>query len=117
LKSINEKCHPDYKQSVLEFQERCKGLRIGFVEGVIRHFFHGSKANRKYHDRWKILVKYQYSPFKMVWFDNNFLLYPRHSFPQGMKDEIRAYFFERNDDEGLEEEDEIDIPVFFQAKC
>ena len=60
--SLNHAVHADYRASLQAFEARCKGLRFGYVPGVIRHYYHGTKLNRKYNSRWKILVKYQYEP-------------------------------------------------------
>ena len=99
LKSINENSTDDYKQSVLNFQNRVRHLRLGYVPGVIRHYFHGSKKNRKYNDRWQILLKHEYSPSKHITTDKTGILVPTQSCPQEMLDEIMDYFRERNEDE------------------
>lgn len=99
LKSINENSTDDYKQSVLNFQNRVRHLRLGYVPGVIRHYFHGSKKNRKYNDRWQILLKHEYSPSKHITTDKTGILVPTESCPQEMLDEIMDYFRERNEDE------------------
>lgn len=49
--------HPEYARMLLEFQERCKGLRITFVPGTIAHHFHGHLADRKYQERWALLTR------------------------------------------------------------
>ena len=33
----------EYKNDMLDYQTKAKGLRIGYVPGVIRHYYHGSK--------------------------------------------------------------------------
>ena len=98
-KSINPGSTTDYKNSIMEFQNRVKNLRIGYVPGVIRHHFHGSKKNRKYMDRWKILMKYGFEPTTYLTKDENGLLVPSDKCPEGMLSEIRNYFQERNEDE------------------
>lgn len=98
-KSINPLSTEDYKKSVAMFQERVKNFRIGYVPGVIRHHFHGSKKHRKYMDRWKILLKYGFEPSKHLTNDENGLLIPSDKCPVGMLDEIYRYFSERNEDE------------------
>jgi hypothetical protein len=95
--------HPDnsadYKDSVLEFQRKIKNIRVGYVPGIIRHYYHGSKANRQYGERWKILVKYQYSPDIHITYDKNGVLVPTSECPKGLLDDILAYFRERNEDD------------------
>ena len=97
-KSINEENSEDYKDSVLKFQSKIRNLRFGYVPGTLKHHFHGSKKNRKYTERWKILVNHQYSPYDFL--VKNELLIPSSTFPEEMKEDILKYFKERNEDEG-----------------
>jgi hypothetical protein len=101
LKSLNEATTQDYKDSVLEFYEKSKNLRLGYIPGLIRHYFHGSKKNRKYSERWKILVDKCYTPSIHLTKNKDELLVPSSSFPKGLADDIMKYFSERNEDEGL----------------
>jgi hypothetical protein len=97
--ALNKDNSSDYKQSVADFQTRVKNLRFGYVPGIIRHYYHGSKANRKYGERWKILVNHQYSPYQHVTYDSNGVLVPTAQCPKKMLDDIFAYFGERNEDD------------------
>lgn len=99
-KSLNMSVTQDYKQSVVDFETHAKRLRLGYVPGVIRHYFHGSKKNRKYQERWRILVDNKYSPSLHITTDASGLLIPTKDCPQEMLDSILAYFEERNEDEG-----------------
>lgn len=101
VKSINTNSSNDYKKSIVEFQNKIKNLRFGYVPGVIKHYYHGSKKNRKYMERWKILVKYNYSPVLHITKDENGILIPSNECPKGLLDEILQYFTERNEDEYL----------------
>lgn len=96
---LNKDNSPDYKQSVAEFQKRVKNMRFGYVPGVIRHHYHGSKVNRKYGERWKILVNHQYSPTKHITYDANGVLVPTATCPRKMLADIFDYFGERNEDD------------------
>uniref|UniRef100_A0A6C0DJY1 Uncharacterized protein n=1 Tax=viral metagenome TaxID=1070528 RepID=A0A6C0DJY1_9ZZZZ len=98
LRGINEKSTDDYKDSVLRYQNRVKTLRLGYVPGVLRHYFHGSKENRKYGDRWKILLNHNFSPREHLTHDENGILIPTPECPREMLDEILNYFKERNED-------------------
>ena len=51
-----------YVEHVDAWQRRAFGLRLGYVPGLVRHYFHGSKRNRRYLDRYKLLVKHRYTP-------------------------------------------------------
>jgi hypothetical protein len=99
-KSLNPDTTNAYKESLRLFQKRAAQLRLGYVPGVIRHHFHGSKKNRKYHERWQILVENMYNPFIHITKNRDGLLVPTELCPQKMLDEILAYFAERNEDEG-----------------
>ena len=90
--------HPDYNNSMLEFQNKAKTLRLGYVHGVIRHHFHGSKKNRKYTERWKILQKYQFSPNNDITYENGILI-PTKNFSKEFIDDILTYFVERKEDD------------------
>lgn len=92
--------HSRYVQKLVRWQERAlKYLHkdIGYVDGTISHFFHGRKAQRKYKERWSILLDNNYDPDLdlkrdtqglWVFTDNNIRL----------RDEMRAYFAQRNED-------------------
>jgi len=98
-KSLNKNVHPDYLKSLEEFQQRSSNLRLGYIPGVIRHFYHGSKKNRKYNERWQILVKHQYSPKKHITRNEDGLLVPTPECPPELLNDIMHYFCERNEDE------------------
>jgi hypothetical protein len=93
-----------YKDMVLEWEQMAvTRLRknVGYVDGSIIHYWHGSKKNRQYVDRWQILIDNKYDPNKDLSRD-----------PQGMyrlnihhgdrsikiRDLIRGYFRQRNED-------------------
>jgi hypothetical protein len=95
----NIKYSDDYNNSMLEYQTNASKLRLGYVPGVIRHHFHGSKINRKYTERWKILMKYNYSHKEHLTYDNQGILIPTEKFSQDFKDDIMNYFRERKEDE------------------
>ena len=100
--AINTNSSDAYRASVRDFQEWVKDLRFGYVPGVIRHFFHGHKQNRKYTDRWKILVDHKYDPLRFIHYRDDGVLVPiEGAFPEGLKEEIMKYFEERNEDEGV----------------
>jgi len=99
LKSINSEVTDDYKNSILEYEKRVKGCRLGYVPGVIRHHFHGHKKNRKYSERWFILIENQYQPSVHVQFNEEGLIVPTELFPEKLKSDILNYFRERNEDD------------------
>ena len=99
VKSLDKDATSDYKNSLEEFQRKASGLRLGYVPGVIRHYFHGSKKNRKYLELAVILAHHKYEPSKHIMLRSDGLLIPTSSCPQKLLDEILNYFAERNEDE------------------
>lgn len=97
--SLNHQVHPDYLQTLEEYQQRACKLRLGYIPGVIRHFFHGSKKNRKYKERWQILVNHQFSPMKHITRNADGLIIPTPECPKELLQDILKYFQERNEDE------------------
>jgi hypothetical protein len=89
----------DYNNSMLEYQTISSKLRLGYVPGVIRHHYHGSKKNRNYTERWKILMKHKFSPIEHLTYDNQGILIPTNSFSSEFKEDIMNYFNERKEDE------------------
>jgi len=100
--SINDNYSNDYKQSIYEFEKRTRLLRVGYIPGVIRHYYHGSKKNRNYANRWKILIQYEYIPSEYITKDENGILIPTKTCPHGLLNDILEYFKSRNDDEMYE---------------
>jgi len=98
-KSVNGAGAAGYRESIEAFQSRALGLKLGYVPGIVRHYFHGSKKNRKYSDRWQILVRHQYDPNLHIKMGTDGLLAPTADCPQEMLEEISQYFAERNEDE------------------
>jgi hypothetical protein len=91
---------PVYVQWCLDWQDRAiKHLRynVGCMDGLIMHYWHGKKTDRKYSNRWHILVENEFDPlvdlkrdWQGVWqlTDHNTRL----------RDDIRAYLESRNED-------------------
>jgi hypothetical protein len=99
LKSLNEAVTDEYKASVLAFEHSASALRMGYIPGVIRHFYHGQKKDRKYMERWKILVKHAYAPCLHVKKNADGLLVPSEACPTQLLADILNYFSERNEDD------------------
>jgi hypothetical protein len=88
-----------YNDSMLEFQQKAKTLRLGYTPGVIRHYYHGSKKNRNYTERWQILIKHQFSPSQHLTYGPTGILIPTAEFSEEFKNDIMDYFKERKEDE------------------
>lgn len=97
-KALNPNNHEAYKKDALVFQERMKHIRFSYVPGVIRHYYHGTKANRRYRERWQILVDHQYNPEQHLKKKNG-LLVPSETCPPKLLEDILQYFKDRNEDD------------------
>ncbi len=93
-----------YKNQVRVWQERSERFirrDVGIVPGSIVHDWHGKKKDRKYHDRWKILVDRKYNPETDIKRDYQGLYQLQdHGDLRsiGLRDDIRKYFRARNED-------------------
>jgi len=99
INSVNGGVTDGYKKSIKEYEKNMKTLRFGYVPGVIRHYFHGTKQNRKYCERWQIIVKNNFDPYIHLTRDDIGILIPSKSCPSQLLDDILQYFKERNEDE------------------
>jgi len=54
--------HKEYKARLNEFEKSVRDLKLGFITGTILHHWHGRLEDRKYRERWDILVSNEYNP-------------------------------------------------------
>ena len=98
--SLPGKIHPNYRRDVLAWQERAREVvrgDLGYARGTILHSFHGSKANRRYVTRWDILVRHRFDPHSDVFRNSQGVLELEERKPE-LRDEIRRYFKQRDED-------------------
>jgi hypothetical protein len=89
---------PEYKALILNWQSRVRRLRLGYVPGVIRHFFHGSKINRRYVERNQILLRHGFVP-SMISYNADGILVPSSEFSSFLESDILNYFQQRLEDD------------------
>jgi len=92
--------HPNYKAAIMAWQERAETFikrDIGFVPGTILHHWHGKAKDRKYNERWKTLVRHKFDPLTDIKRDWQGL-YQLNPLKWGLRDELRAYARDRNED-------------------
>lgn len=87
------------KNEKIEYYKKCYGLKLGYVPGVIRHYYHGSIKNRNYINRYKILKDNNFDFQKHITFDINGILVPTDQCPEGIIQGILEYFADRNEDD------------------
>jgi len=102
--SLNKDTSSAYQQAILDYQARCwTALRcdVGYVPGSLVHAFHGKKKDRRYWDRWQVLIKNDYRP-NVDLKRNSYGVYQLHDDMTlrsvRLRDEIRAYFRSRKED-------------------
>ena len=88
-----------YLDDVKRFQDKMEGLKLGYVPGTIRHFFHGKKENRNYWGREDILIKYNFDPTTFIEYNSDGLIIPSKIVPKEFIIDIFDYFKNRNEDE------------------
>lgn len=89
-----------YIEQLQMWQDRCKQhirKNVGFMQGSIMHYWHGKKVDRRYQDRWKILVKHAYDPEFDLKPDEYGLWQYTGNKPE-LEYDIRKYFRARNED-------------------
>jgi hypothetical protein len=94
-----QNCSRPYVDAVLRWQARAATLKqnIGYIDNHAIHYFHGSKLARAYGSRWRILLDNQYDPRTDVSRDWQGVLQLTGNKPR-LRDQIRAYFRDRNED-------------------
>lgn len=100
-KGVHGEMGTGYKVKAAEFQKLCDTFikqDVGYVPGTLLHHFHGSKVNRNYVNRWKILVDNSYDPNTDIMIDKDGLPFLVGN-KTGMRDGLRQYFRARNEDD------------------
>ena len=94
-----EYCSKPYVDAVLRWQARAADLKrnIGFVDNHAIHYFHGSKVSRAYGSRWRILLDNNFDPRTDISRDWQGVYQLTGNKPR-LRDQIRAYFRDRNED-------------------
>ena len=95
-----ESARSPLKASVRRWQIRAAKLtrNIGCVDQHAIHHFHGSKVNRFYSDRWKILRDHKFDPDLDLVRDWQGIFRWSDEKPR-LRDDIRAYLLSRREDD------------------
>ena len=89
-----------YAKYILKWQARAeRHLKrdIGYVNGTIYHHWHGKKKDRRYVDRWEILINNSFKPEDDLYRDTQGLYILSDSNIK-LRDDIRQYFRSRLED-------------------
>jgi hypothetical protein len=91
---------PTYADWCFEWQARAETYikrNIGFVDGLLLHYFHGSKSKRGYSNRSDILWQNNFDPAKDIKRDWQGV-WQLTDQKTGLRDQLRAYFRSRDED-------------------
>lgn len=98
--SYNDQISESYKRDLADYERECtQNIRfnVGFVKGTIFHDWHGRKKDRRYADRWKILVKHEYDPDRDIKRDWQGVYCFTERKPY-LEADVKSYFSSRNED-------------------
>jgi len=91
-----------YKKDATNWGERATALirgDVGYVSGLIHHAWHGRKGDRKYVERWAIMVDTGFDPaVDLVRDDFQWGLLKLTQRSPELRDRVRGYFYGRNED-------------------
>lgn len=99
-RSVPKNVNARYLDELLDWQERVKAsinYNVGYVAGTIVHFFHGKKKNRKYQERWQILIENDFDPDDDIFPDAQGMWQLAPGKPR-LRDQIRLYMRQRQED-------------------
>jgi glycosyltransferase involved in cell wall biosynthesis len=93
LDSCPGNIHMNYKIMLMEYQHKCQNFSISYVPGTILHHWHGRFEDRKYRERWDVLVRHAFDPIADVTMSLRLT-------PSGkrMEKDLKAYFEGRRED-------------------
>lgn len=98
--TLNPAWSTSFREAVLEWEARAERhikRNIGYVPGSIFHHWHGRKKNRRYNERYRILVENKFDPNLDLKKDSQGL-WQLTDRSMNLRDQIRDYFFSRNED-------------------
>lgn len=99
-KSIPGNVSESYKKHLMEWQERALqhiNFNVGYLQGTIEHSFHGAKSNRRYIDRWQIILQHGFDPDLDILRNTHGVFELRCTKP-AMRHDLDLYFRQRNED-------------------
>ena len=83
---------------IIEYHKKCADAKIGYVDGLILHYYHGSVERKNYNYRYSLLETHKFEPTKDLTKDENGVLCFKEKNSQLEKD-LADYFLNRKEDE------------------
>lgn len=79
----------EIKEAWLAWQNKAKGLKVGYVPGLLHHYWHGPRETRGYQSQWDIVRKHNFTPSRDLYRDEHGLW--RMKDPEGpLAQDLRA---------------------------
>lgn len=102
-RSIKDGVTPAYRKMVLDWEElavEAGGFNLGATDDVIEHSWHGRKSDRRYVERWDILIRNRYDPFQDIIPNMDGIFELRHGGKRKtrLRHQIQQYFRARQED-------------------
>ncbi len=101
---VNESIHNGASQAFKDYWNRWQDRAeqyikrdVGYMNGLICHYWHGKKQHRKYIERWDVLIRNDYDPTTDIYRDAQGVFQLSGNKPK-LRDDLRAYFAQRNED-------------------
>jgi hypothetical protein len=98
-KSVHNCASDGYKRLIFDFQRKVGNVNLGYVPGTIRHYFHGTKENRKYVERWEYLIQNNFDPSIHIEKNELGFYVPTKLWPKRLTHDIMIYFYDRKEDD------------------
>ncbi|MBL9012285.1 MAG: hypothetical protein JNL56_14005 [Alphaproteobacteria bacterium] len=99
--TLRPECSAGFRESVAVWERRAQTAvqrRIGYVSGTLLHYWHGPKSKRQYYHRTKLIADTGYDPARDIQRDWQGL-YHLSSGNWTLRDGLKAYFRQRDEDE------------------
>lgn len=97
--TIHGKMSCEFHQKLIDWERKALMVthgEVGFVHGRIEHMWHGKKKERKYRERWQILIDHEFNPDEDLMKDDQGLIQLRGK--AGLKQAIHMYNVARRED-------------------
>lgn len=101
--ALHKSCSKGYQDRIMQYQALCETYirrNIGFMPGLVMHYWHGKTGTRGYDKRWKLNVKYNFDPNTDLVLDLNGLYKFNDIWPNVLKlrYDTRKTLMQRNED-------------------
>lgn len=97
--SVPNEMSAAYRQMVVNWAEGAVDMTLRPVAGTIRHYWHGSLANRKYVERWDILSQHNFDPSRDMTYNEEGVLVWSEAASRSLMANVLQYFRDRQEDE------------------